>query len=420
MSRWSEEFDNHVIHTTLSDTLELLDTKVENIGVEFADKFKDERRRLIKVISMIDKAVKGIDAEYFPPVLFNDTFNEIVEMCNNLEDYPNEDSAQLVAKLTEANDHLTRTMPEICKLPQMARSVKAREVIKSAEAAFEKFTKNMEDTAVNFQTQLIENTKKIKNLNPRVDGLGGELEALKYSFGEKLNKWQEEFTKNESDREDKYSASGRDREDRFTSYKNESETNFAATIKDIISNYNVKLVATDKSFKADAKAIKTDMDEKHDNIKKLHGLVGVDSVAGGYKKNADDEKRQASLWRWISIVALISAAIWPAFKFFGWFKPLEGGTFNWPEIITAASLISIFLGIAAYTSKQSKMHRDNERISRSFALETKALDPFMSSLEPTEQQQIKGELIRKMFGQQYREKNNTDTTVVTLPKLPSK
>ena len=121
-----------------------------------------------------------------------------------------------------------------------------------------------------------------------------------------------------------------------------------------------------------------------------------------------------------SIVALILAAIWPALQFFGWYKPLEGGTFNWPEIITATSLISIFLGIAAYTSKQSKMHRDNERISRSFALETKALDPFMSSLELTEQQQIKGELIRKMFGQQYREKNNTDTTVVTLPKLPSK
>ena len=184
--------------------------------------------------------------------------------------------------------------------------------------------------------------------------------------------------------------------------------------------YDDKLKEAVENFNVSVETIQTDINDKHNDIIDLHGLVAVDSVAGGYKKNADDEKRQASLWRWISIVALISAAIWPAFKFFGWFKPLEGGTFNWPEIITAASLISIFLGIAAYTSKQSKMHRDNERISRSFALETQALDPFMSSLELTEQQQIKGELIRRMFGQQYREKNNTDTTVVTLPKLPSK
>ena len=46
------------------------------------------------------------------------------------------------------------------------------------------------------------------------------------------------------------------------------------------------------------------------------------------------------------------------------------------------------------------MHRDNEKLLRSYALETKALDPFIASLEKDEQQAIKAELVRRMFGQQ--------------------
>ena len=49
------------------------------------------------------------------------------------------------------------------------------------------------------------------------------------------------------------------------------------------------------------------------------------------------------------------------------------------------------------------MHRDNEKRMRSFALETKALDPFMALLSKEQQQQIKAELIRRMFGQQNNE-----------------
>ena len=76
--------------------------------------------------------------------------------------------------------------------------------------------------------------------------------------------------------------------------------------------YDEKLEAAVKNFDDKVETTQTDINDKHNDIKTLHGLVVEDSVAGGYKRNADNEKSQASLWRISSIVALILAAIWPA------------------------------------------------------------------------------------------------------------
>jgi hypothetical protein len=142
------------------------------------------------------------------------------------------------------------------------------------------------------------------------------------------------------------------------------------------------------------------MHEKQETIRNLHDLVTDETVTGGYHKGATDEGKAANFWRFTSIGCLMITAVWLGIKIKFGFAPLEDGGVNWPDVITASSLTAIFLYTAGYTSRQSKMHRDHETLLRSYALETQALDPFIASLASKEQQAIKAELVRRMFGQQ--------------------
>lgn len=167
-----------------------------------------------------------------------------------------------------------------------------------------------------------------------------------------------------------------------------------------------------------------DVRQKHEAILEIHKLVGRDSVAGGYQTSAGEERTEANRWRWISLACLAAAVNWLGIKYWTGFAQATNGGFNWPETITASSLTAVFLVAAGYTSRQSKLHRDNEKLLRSYALETKALDPFIASLPEKDQQAIKAELVRRMFGQQNAASPSTrgkgdDASVKTLvDRLP--
>lgn len=81
------------------------------------------------------------------------------------------------------------------------------------------------------------------------------------------------------------------------------------------------------------------------------------------------------------------------------FDLTPSGEVNWAEVVTAASLTLILLGAAGYAARQSKLHRETEQHMRWFALEIKAIDPFLSSLPSEQQNELKNQLSQKLFGQ---------------------
>jgi hypothetical protein len=71
--------------------------------------------------------------------------------------------------------------------------------------------------------------------------------------------------------------------------------------------------------------------------------------------------------------------------------------FNWQQFLLSVSLTGVLLFGAAYSGQQSNRHRDNEKKFRWFALQMKALDPYISSLDPEEQKELKKTLSEKFF-----------------------
>ena len=407
MSRWSDVFESHGIHDVLRDSRQCLDKKVEDTNLEF----ENERRRLIKVINILQGVVSGIDPEFFPVTLL-DQINNHLRGNRFLSELQTYSTNPQLSHLQNANDHLTDQSHLIYQLSAMARLINSRNVIKTAEDAFTSFAESMETTKTNFEVDLETNTDKLEINEGKLDTLDTTLENLKVSTGEKQAEWQVEFTKNQTERAEEYSTTKIDQGKEFAKFLSEWITQANEQTDNISSQYNVNLEEEAKTFNECAKEIKDDMNVKHERVLKLYGLVGQNSVAGGYQEQALAEEKSANLWRWISVGSMAAAVLWIGTMYlniyFGWYEAPKSGTFNWTEIIRSYSLSAILLTIAGYASSQSKMHRNNRKHMLSFALETKALDPFMASLKEDQQQEIKAEIIRRMFGQQHNESRGKD------------
>jgi hypothetical protein len=419
LSRWKNDLENHAIHETLRQSVEWLDTEVEDTDEEF----EEERRRLRKVLGEIQKIVSGLDGDFFPQQWL-DQINQHLHQQQFFQQLQAYAKTPQVGHLQTANNHITQYAPQVFHLSAMTRPVESAKVIKMAEEAFSSFSESMEAKANGTDTRFVKSEAALKAVDEKSTALEQRLDELETTASEKLSEWQNAFTEKQTTRDQQHSDAQIERETKFeellSEWKEEVETQRAK----ISAKQTDKLQATLDHFKETGEAVLKDVNEKHQSVLEIHKLVGRDSVAGGYQKSAGEEKTEANRWRWISLGCLLAAVVWLGIKYWSGFERVDSGGLNWPEIVTASSLTAIFLVAAGYTSRQSKIHRDNERQLRSYALETKALDPFIASLEPTEQQAIKAELVRRMFGQQNAQTKDKlasvdDATLKTaLEKLP--
>lgn len=73
----------------------------------------------------------------------------------------------------------------------------------------------------------------------------------------------------------------------------------------------------------------------------------------------------------------------------------------------ALSLTGVLLFGAAYSAQQSNCHRQSEKKMRWFALQVKAIDPFISSLEIETQHELKKALTERLFAQEEAKAKET-------------
>lgn len=72
---------------------------------------------------------------------------------------------------------------------------------------------------------------------------------------------------------------------------------------------------------------------------------------------------------------------------------------DWSLVVTTLSVTAVALIAAQYAGRQSRVHRMNEQRLRWFSFEIAAIDPFIASLPPDKQKEMKANLTEKLFGQ---------------------
>lgn len=456
MTRWSEQFENHPIHETLKRLHQYADTKLKDLTSEVLS----ELRRFKKILDLIDRIMDTLDPDFFPMNYLNELNNNLTSnVVNQMSKY----SSGNVESLKEANDYISDSSELIYRLLGMVKQPRMRELAKSYENSFDSFAGDIQKKNNEFVENLKSNTGKLEKLQEKtntLDKMNQELESklndnqeiITQEHNALKNQWNKEFTamnqeikesaknhienfktQNEELRNE-FSENQKERTEEFSKYKSNYTKEAGEAVREIKNlgdterkNINdkhdekfKKLFNTlSETMKKKEDGATNDMEQMRANVRKIYELFGEESVATGYQRSAQNEKKVADLWRNISLGFYALILIWviaDVLFFLLWAYNSENPEiFEWSMVSIVASIVSIpAFAAAQFASRQSKLHRKNEVRLLWFALETTTLDPFISSLLPGSQEKLKMELTGRLFGQDHNIDDKPKSTLGTF------
>lgn len=410
MSRWAEEFSTHAIHDAIEEAMKHLSV----VPADADDGHAEEVARIAKVLNLIRDTLQRMDPDLIPGSLLTNINNQIrhQNFTNQLLSYSQNGG---LGHLQTANNHIDGAVfPSLQQLSAMTGDPIEIRNEQQLQQILKDFAANAKSQQDDLSEAYSSQSEEIGSLRQKTDQIKSELDSLDAAQNKLIETWTAEFDAQQEAHSNSYEENEAARKAAFEEW-----------FKPTTDAAKAKIVEFNTEFEAELNEMRIDASNKHKKILDLHNLVAGDSVAVGYLNDGKSEKGQADLWRWISVFFIISTVAWLGFAFALSYegKDPEGGV--WVNLARTASLTGVLLFGAAYASRQSKTHRDQERRARWFGLEMKALDPYIDSLEPDQQKVLKAKLADRFFGQ--RPSDNPvqsvgldDTTIKSFVDLASK
>jgi len=382
MSRWQEKFEAHPIHETLNELKRLSNIEFDDVEVQEIA----ERRRFNKVISAFQGGLASLDAEIVPHNQL-DSLNAALRHQNiwgQVNTYSNNGN---IAHIAAANDHITSQLPPLSLLLAFCDNPSKLPEVKDLEETVDYVANALSTKKDKLTEQFDELSDSVTVVQQSIEKLETIIEARVAETAAQMSTWQQQFSEAQERR-------GTD----YTAWREKIDEKTDASVQTLIAKSNDALSEHQSEFVGKIDGYINDADSKHKAILDLYELVASDSVGAGYLKNAEDEKKLANIWRRVAIGFIFLTAGWLFYAYCHQPAVADGGNIIWSKLMSIASLTGVFLFGAAYSSQQSNRHRSNEKRTRWFALQVKAIDPFINSLEEADRNQLKRLLSEKLFG----------------------
>ena len=336
----------------------------------------------------IKDSLENADPEMVPLNLLDELNDNLSNprhnIMNQLQDYANTGH---VGNLIKANNHLSIHLQKLVTLAAMSQKSRAVKPLKSVERAADELNKILVAKNEEFQKNTNELLSKINTSEKELDDLDKLIKSNKEETNGLIGKWQEQFSNAQESRSVDFS---------------ELRERLAKEARDNIDEINEKSQAkVGKVFDDFTNGIEIYIDDaetKHQRILELYGLVAGDSVAASFVENANEEKSAANFWRVISILFILGTLAWLGLAYNLNSAADLAGLIHWPKLFITISISGVALFGAAYSAQQSTKHRNIEKNTRRFALEVKAIDPFIASLTDEDKSELKKNLSDKLFG----------------------
>jgi len=177
----------------------------------------------------------------------------------------------------------------------------------------------------------------------------------------------------------------------------ETETKRNADFTNAIEAFKEAFNSYETDYQLKATQLITALETSRNDAAQIVQVVGNIGVTGNYQKIANNESKQANIWRWIAvgIFALgIGTAMATFVKFWGVpFTPENA----WSALIRLLYAIAITTP-AWYVAKESARHRNNADRARQTELELASLGPFIELMPDDRKSFIREDLIKTYFG----------------------
>ena len=393
MSRWNDNFKNHIVHKHISD----LDNWLTSREGDHEDGASGEVRRARKVIELIKSSLNGLDPEITPISLLDKLSSQMQEryLIQYMSGFSSSGS---LGHIQAAIDHLASILESLTWLVPYAKKIGVRSHAKSLENTIDLAFSNLESKKSTIDQSLQELELKTTELAENQEKLEETMESRKSELEHQISMWQQQFSESQEKRLENY-----------TNWKEKIESDIKVKNESLIEKLKNDVHVMQEATASQLETILSDATAKHQNILALYQLSSGDTISGGYAKTATDEDKSADTWRKVSIGFIVATVVWLIVAYcqvtgisFGTAPPVDiitsvDKSFNWQRFLVSFSLTGVLLFGAGYAGQQSNRHREEGKAARTFALQIKALDPFIHSLETEDQTELKKQLTPTFF-----------------------
>lgn len=178
---------------------------------------------------------------------------------------------------------------------------------------------------------------------------------------------------------------------------NKSELQRDTDFSNLITEVKVKQAKSDKEFNETADDVIAALNKHKEDAARIVEVVGEIGVTGNYQNIANQETKQANLWRWITVGLFSCGLLMAGSTFYKFYHEPITGT----NTLAIAVRLLYALAIAApafYTARESARHRTNADRARQTELELASLGPFIELMNEEDKKEIRKSLIPKYFG----------------------
>lgn len=257
------------------------------------------------------------------------------------------------------------------------------------------------------EAQASASREAIRELQSQRDELATRLQEL-LSEAQSLKTKLEEVTTGAAKERAEAAATVAKLDQSFAERETERQSKFENALGEFRKTFSDQSTATttagDKLIKA--------LEDQRDIAARIVQVVGNIGVTGNYQRIANDESRQADLWRWITIGIFaggIGVAAATFYKFWG--QPLTTETAL--SVLIRLIYAIVITAPAWYTARESARHRTTADRARQTELELASIGPFIELMPEEKKNEIRERLTPLYFGR------TVDPHVVSHPLDPT-
>lgn len=405
-AQYSVAFSEHSVH----ENLKLLKARVEGLPDALLEAAREHDPkaalpRLEPALDYIAALLASADTALVTPKMLDALDAVIQQISSALTPFEDNSDFAQVPTIQGGIDGLLDSAAQLAPaIGLWAKTDEKKAAAHLGEAAMAK-TRQLQEQASDLQGQLdrlreqadqasesakAEAEERVKELQGQLDTLKAEAEAERTRVQQTIDSLEAQFKSEQETRNAQFE---------------ESKKSLTHQTEQLIQESKEAAEDAAGKEKERAEAAVTDLRERGNELlaflveKKKEAIDMVDaaatsSTAGAFKKEAEEQKREADQWR---IRALGFGGIAIGMALFAVILAVEevGDTSSF--IFAKIAAITLLLGIAGYAAGQSGQHRHREKRARRLYLELVAFKPFTEPLPELERHAVRKEFIERLF-----------------------
>jgi chemotaxis protein histidine kinase CheA len=425
MSSWNDDISHHPFHETFAGFQEYLDGYSAGDDQPKADLVLT---RAQTIIGRVKNCLDAADPLFLSPQRLAQLQKQITALQNELVAFLSDKNE---AHLLGAHNHLDALLDVASRIPTIAIPEDAKRLAQSAVAFRDQsstLVAGLQKQVDQVSAEATEASNQQQSLQKALESAKAEIESQKTRLDSAISEFQKQFSEAQNARQQSFADAEKQREsatqekmgawdEKLSALAAQHQKAFDQLVADS-KNEHTKVVTT--AEEASSNLLK-EIESRRDKAKDIVGIIAGTGMAGGYQKDADQQRKAFTIWNVVTVfgfAGLIGFAVWLFVESVG------AEDLGWSHILARLVAIVAFGLFAAYGGRMAMKHRESERQHRHKQLALESINAFLEDLEPDVQRQVKQKMADVFFTQSERSPGGDDdvapTTIDGLMKLLGK